>query len=75
MGKYAAPILSALVIVVLSVGYAVFLFLIMDDIDVGRAVKVIIAILTGGVVVGISAALISRIKELKRGQEDDLGKY
>lgn len=75
MNKYTAPVISALAIIVLVVGYAVFIFLAIDRIDVGRVVKVVIALLVGGAVAGISAALVSRIKELRGGQEDDLGKY
>ena len=75
MTKYVAPVVSALVIIALVASYAVFLFLILDDIDVARAVKMIIAIAAAFVVLGVSAALVSRIKELRGGQEDDLGKY
>ena len=75
MNKYVAPVISALVIIALSVAYAIFLFLVLDEIDVVRAIRVMIAVGVGGVVVGISAALVSRIRELRGGQEDDLGKY
>ena len=65
MGKYAAPVISALAIIALVVGYAVFIFLAIDEIDVGRIAKIVIGLLVGGAVVGISVALVSRIKEIR----------
>ena len=75
VNRYIAPVLSALVVMALAAGYAVFFFLVLNDISVGRVVKVIITLASLFVIIGVAAALISRIKELRRGQEDDLGKY
>ena len=75
MKKYVAPLLSALVIVALAVGYALFFFLIIRGNDVTTPVKVIIVAIVLFVVIGVSAALVSRIKELRGGQEDGLSKY
>ena len=75
MSKYVAPVVSALVIMALAVLYALFYFFILEDIDVGRVIKIVIASISGFVIIGIGVALISRIKELRGGQEDDIGKY
>jgi membrane protein YdbS with pleckstrin-like domain len=75
MSKYVAPVLSALVVIVLAAGYALFFFLVLQDAQVEQVVMVIIAAVSAFVVIGVGAALILRIRELKGGQEDDLGKY
>ena len=75
MKNYAAPVLSALVIIVLAVAYAVFFILVLDEVDMGRAVKFIIAAVSLFVVIGVGAALVMRIKEIRGGEEDDISKY
>lgn len=75
MNKYVAPVLSALVVMMLAAGYAAFFFLVLDDMDVEKVVMVVIASISGLVVVGVAWALVARIRELRGGQEDDLGKY
>ena len=75
MKNYAAPVLSALVIIALAVAYAVFFILVLDEVDMGRAVKFIIAAVSLFVVIGVGAALVMRIKEIRGGQEDDISKY
>lgn len=75
MNKYLPAILSALVVIVLAAAYAVFWFLVIDDAEMMNVVRIIIASISIFVVIGIAWALISRIRELRGGQEDDLGKY
>ena len=75
MGRYFAPVLSALVVIVLAAGYAVFVILLVDGADVDVWVKVAIAAVSLFVVGGVAVALVSRIRELKGGLEDDLGEY
>ncbi len=75
MKKYLPAILSALVVIVLAAAYAVFWFLVIDDAEMVNAVRIIIASISLFVVIGVAWALISRIRELRGGQEDDLGKY
>ena len=75
MNKYVAPILSALVVILLAAGYATFFFLVLKDAQVERVVMIIIAALSAFVVIGVGVALVLRIRELKGGQEDDIGKY
>ena len=75
MNKYLPAILSALVVIVLAAAYAVFWFLVIDEAEMVNAVRIIIASISLFVVIGVAWALISRIRELRGGQEDDLGKY
>jgi len=75
MNKYIPAILSALVVIVLTAAYAVFWFFVLDEADVENIVRIIVAVISLFVVIGVGWALISRIRELRGGQEDDLGKY
>jgi len=75
MNKYLPAILSALVVIILAAAYAVFWFLVIDEAEMVNAVRIIIASISLFVVIGVAWALISRIRELRGGQEDDLGKY
>ncbi len=75
MKRYLPAILSALFVAALVIGYALFWFLVLDEADVLNTVRWVI----GGVALlaigGLGWAVVSRIMELKGGQEDDLGKY
>ncbi len=75
MKKYIAPVVSALVVIALAVGYTVFFFFVLRNIDMTNVIRYIIAGIALFVIIGIGAALVSRIKELHGGQEDDIGKY
>lgn len=75
MGKYSGAILSALVVIVAAAAYATLFFLVLDEIEVVRAVRIGISVVSLLVVIGVTAALVSRIKELRGGQENDIGKY
>jgi len=72
---YLPAILSALVVIILAGAYAAFFFLVIDDADMVGVVKGFVAAISLFVVAGVAWALISRIRELKGGQEDDIGKY
>jgi len=73
--QYVPAILSALVVIVLAAGYAVFWFFVLDEAEMVMFVKVFVAAISLFVVAGVAWALISRIRELRGGQEDDIGKY
>lgn len=73
--KYLPAILSALVVILLTIGYAAFIYLAVMEVDVTVVVKVLIAAGALFVIGGVGWALMSRIRELKEGQEDDLGQY
>ncbi|TFH04146.1 MAG: hypothetical protein E4H09_04060 [Spirochaetales bacterium] len=75
MKKYLPAILSALVVIALVAAYAAFIFLAIDEVDVTNCLRIIMAVIVLFVTIGVGWALISRIREIKQGVEDDLGKY
>lgn len=75
MRNYVAPIVSGLIVMALAVLYAVFYFVILDGIEIEGVIKIVIASISGFVVIGVGIAIVSRIKELRGGQEDDISKY
>jgi hypothetical protein len=75
MSKYVSALISALVVIALAVGYALFFFLVLEEAEMKRVVMVIVAVVSGFVVAGVGTALVMRIRELRGGQEDDIGKY
>jgi len=75
MNKYLGAILSALTVALLAAGYAVFWFFVLEEADMLGFVKILITVAAVLAICGVGAALFSRIRELRRGQEDDIGKY
>lgn len=72
---YVAPVVSALVITGFAAAYAIFFFLILDGIGVVGVVKWVVTAGALFVIGGMAAAVVSRIRELRGGIEDDIGKY
>ena len=75
MAKYFGAILAAVVVVGLLVVYALFLFRVIGPIDTDMTIRVIVGVVVLAIAGGVVAALISRIRELRKGLEDDVGKY
>jgi len=73
--RYSGSIISAVLAVLLICVFGLFYFFIFKEIPgVGYIGYIFIGIAL--VAVGVTAAvLIQRIREIKRGEEDDLGKY
>lgn len=70
--KMAAPVIITILMLIYYIGIAV-LFLTIDGIPViARILMTVIPLLLAAVLIGV---LISRIKEIKGGEEDDLSKY
>ena len=70
--KMAAPIIIAVVVVFYYLGI-VALFLWMEGVSFWAKVLLTVVILAlSGVMLGV---LVSRIKEIRSGEEDDLSKY
>lgn len=70
--KMAAPIVIAVLFVLYYVGIAA-LFFVTDGIPVwARILMVVVPLALAGVMIGV---LISRINEIRSGEEDDLSKY
>ena len=75
LDKYTGSIISAVLAVLLICVFGLLYFFIFKEIPgVGYIGYIFIGIAL--VAVGVTAAvLIQRIREIKRGEEDDLGKY
>lgn len=70
--KMIAPIIITVLMVLYYVGIVV-LFLCVEEIPFGvKALMIVGPLAVCGVMIGV---LISRIKEIKGGEEDDLSKY
>ena len=75
MKRYIAPFISAIAVALIIVAFGLFYFLIFREIP-GTGYIGFIFIAVTVVAVGVMAAvLVQRIKEIKEGDEDDLGKY
>ena len=77
MRKYLGAIISGAVTVAVIVLYWAFILRVAGGADVNalrvlRLIAGVIILFVGG---GITFALVQRVQELNRGQEDDLGKY
>lgn len=76
MRKYLGAILAAAVIIALMTLYGLFMFRVIgDDVNGVRIARIIVSAIVVFVVGGVTIALISRIRELRKGQEDAIGKY
>jgi len=75
MGKYFTPVVIVLIMLVLLFLYVSIFF---SD-TAGAYIPVSARIIAGGVFLVIGGGLLivlwQRIREIKRGDEDDLGKY
>ena len=70
--KMAAPIIVALIVVLYYIGIAVLIISIPEIPVIFRILMVVVPLILAAVMIGV---LISRIKEIKGGEEDDLSKY
>ena len=73
--SYVPAILSALVVIALIAAYFGGVLFVIRKVTDAVLIQVIIAGVGLVGVVGMGWALVSRILELRRGQEDDIGKY
>ncbi|MCI8899647.1 MAG: hypothetical protein K2P42_09780 [Lachnospiraceae bacterium] len=70
--KMIAPIVVALVITLYYIGIAVFFVKIPG---IPTLIKVLMVVIPLALAVVMTGVLISRIKEIKGGEEDDLSQY
>lgn len=70
--KMAAPIIVALIVVLYYIGIAVLMLVTPGIPVIFRILMVVVPLILAAVMIGV---LISRIKEIKGGEEDALSKY
>ncbi len=70
--KMVAPIVVALIIILYYVGIAVFFVMIPG---ISTVIKILMAVIPLVLAVVMAGVLISRIKEINGGEEDDLSQY
>ena len=70
--KMIAPIVIAIIVIAYYVGIAVFLMTVPGIPGIVRVLLVVIPLILAAVMLGV---LISRIKEIQGGEEDDLSQY
>lgn len=70
--KMAAPIIVALIVVLYYIGIAVLMIVMPGIPIIFRILMIVVPLILAAVMIGV---LISRIKEIKGGEEDDLSKY
>ncbi|MDR3247332.1 MAG: hypothetical protein LBT39_00975 [Treponema sp.] len=69
--KIIAPVIIVLCMVLYYLGMAVFL----AKMELPLMAKIIAVVVSVVITVVLAAVLIERIKEIRSGEEDDLGKY
>jgi len=75
MKRYVAPMVSAIAAAILIVVFGFFYYFIFKEIP-GTGIIQFIFIAVTFIAVGVLiAVLLQRIREIKEGEEDDLGKY
>jgi len=75
MKRYFAPFLSAVIAALAILVFGFFYFIIFKEVP-GAGFIGYIFITTAVIAAGVTiVVLIQRIKEIKEGEEDDLGKY
>lgn len=75
MKRYIAPIISAIAAGLVIAGFGIFYFLGFGQIPGASLIRYVFAAGAFAGLVVLVVVLIQRIKEIKRGEEDDLGKY
>lgn len=70
--KMIAPIVIAAIFVLYYIGIVVFFMMIPGIPVIARVLLIVIPIMLAAVMLGV---LISRIREIKGGEEDDLSQY
>lgn len=70
--KMIAPIIVSIIVIVWLLGNVIF-YLLMNNVNTpSKIIYIFVSIVLSGVMLGV---LISRIREIKGGEEDDLSKY
>lgn len=70
--KMTAPIIIASIMIVYYIGFAVFVTVVPGVPVAVRVLMIVVPLILAAVMLGV---LISRIKEIRGGEEDDLSQY
>ena len=70
--KMVAPVVITVVMVLYYVGIGILFLMVPEIPALMKILMVVIPLLLAGVMIGV---LVSRIKEIRSGEEDDLSKY
>ena len=70
--KMVAPVIITVVMVLYYVGIGILFLMVPEIPALMKILMVVIPLLLAGVMIGV---LVSRIKEIRSGEEDDLSKY
>jgi len=75
--KLIGPVIFTLILVTISIAYCLFLLNVftLGFKQISGVASIIILIILGVLLFGAIYNLVERIKEIKRGDEDDLSKY
>jgi hypothetical protein len=75
LSKYVIPVVIVLLVLLFLAGYGLGILSIPDATPSIRIIKTVFIIGIGILSIGLIMVLIQRFKEIKGGNEDDLGKY
>ena len=75
MGKHFKKIISPVIITICLIGYYIIYGTVIAKLNVPNIIKIAALIFSIIITIVTIMVLVERIKEIQRGEEDDLGKY
>ena len=74
MSNHGKKIIAPVVVTILMVGYFIFYFTMIIHTITGLA-RILLGVIPLAFIIVMIAVCVQRIKEIRSGEEDDLGKY
>jgi heme A synthase len=75
MEKHLKKVVAPVIITIGLIGYHIIYGIVIVKLNIPNIIKIIVLIFSIVITIVVIAVLIERIKEIKGGEEDDLGKY
>jgi membrane protein implicated in regulation of membrane protease activity len=75
MGKYLNKLIAPVIVVICIVAYYLIIGTILIKINIPTIFKIVGLIVSVVITIILGIAFVERIKEIRSGEEDDLGKY
>jgi hypothetical protein len=75
MGKHLNKIIAPVVVAICLIAYYGIYVMVILKLHIPNIIKITLLIVSIIITIAIIVVLIERIKEIKGGEEDDLGKY